>query len=69
MWQMDIKYYQTVMDGTMLVFSLMDIFDKWVVGTFIGRSVTGADVRRTIRKALEYHNLSGEGLMSRNDHG
>jgi len=47
----------------------MDIFDKWVVGTFIGRSITGADVQRTIRKALEYRNLSGEGLIIRNDHG
>lgn len=68
MWQMDIKYYKTG-EGMLQVLSLIDVYDKWVVGTFIGRSVLAADVKETVQRAITYRGISGEGLIIRNDHG
>ncbi len=69
MWQMDVKYYSTVYEGTVQVLTLFDVYDKWVVGTFIARSITGADVKRTIAQAMDFRKTDGEGLIIRNDHG
>ncbi|MGY4687680.1 IS3 family transposase [Petrotoga sp. DB-2] len=67
-WEMDIKYFKTK-DGYVQVFSIIDTFDRQIVGSYIGPSCKSKDIVKTIFEALRYRGISGKNLIIRSDNG
>ena len=72
LWQMDIKYgYVAGMDRHFYMASIIDVFDRRIVGYHRGKSCHAQDVVRAVQKALLGRNLHGQEqpLVIRTDNG
>lgn len=70
LWETDIKYgYVGGEDRFFQIASIIDVYDRVVVGMHIGLGCVGRDVVRMLRKALESRGISGKGLILRSDNG
>jgi putative transposase len=70
LWETDIKYgYVGGEDRFFQIASIIDVYDRVVVGMHIGLECVGRDVVRMLRKALESRGISGKGLILRSDNG
>jgi len=67
-WEMDIKYFK-LKDDYAQVFSIIDTFDRQIVGTYIGSSCSSKDIVKTIFEAFRYRDIQGKDLIIRSDNG
>ena len=57
-WESYIKFVPTKYDEHIPILSIIDIFDKSIVGVYIGDSIKAKDFISTLRKAIEYRKTS-----------
>ncbi len=69
MWQMDIKFYRTMREGFVSVLTIMDVFERVVVGVFRGYRCRAEHVRMTLQAAIDNRNVQPDELTIRNDRG
>jgi putative transposase len=61
LWQMDIKYgYVAGYDRFFFLFDIIDVFDRAIVGYYVGSSCEAKDVCKTVKQALEKRLQPGE---------
>ncbi|WP_148203273.1 DDE-type integrase/transposase/recombinase [Thermosipho africanus] len=68
-WESDIKFVPTKYDGHIPILSIIDVFDKSIVGVYIGNSIKAKDFITTLRKVIEYRKVNSEKLIIRTDNG
>lgn len=71
LWQMDLKYgYVAGYDRFFYLFDIIDVFDRNIVGYYVGSSCEAKDVCNTVKQALEKRIVPGESLPTvRTDNG
>jgi putative transposase len=71
LWQIDIKYgYIHGYDRFFFLFDMIDVFDRYIVGYYLGLSCDAKDVCATIKRALEDRLQPGEAApVIRSDNG
>lgn len=71
LWQMDLKYgYVAGYDRFFYLFDIIDVFDRNIVGYYVGSSCSAKNVCTTVRAALQKRVLPGESLPTvRTDNG
>ncbi len=70
LWETDVKFgYVEGEDRFFQIASIIDVFDRVVVGTHAGLTCVGRDLVRVLRLALESRGISGKGLTLRSDNG
>jgi len=68
-WESDIKFIPTKYDGYIPVLSIIDAFDKSIVGVYIGHSIKAKDFTKTMQKAIDFRSANTENLIIRTDNG
>ena len=68
-WESDIKFIPTKYDGYIPVLSIIDAFDRSIVGVYIGHSIKAKDFIKTLQKAIDFRNAVPENLIIRTDNG
>ena len=69
LWAMDIKYGDVPSEGFFYVLSIIDVFDRCIVGFHVGRECTAKDVVKTLGTALKGRGVMGVPLILRSDNG
>jgi putative transposase len=69
-WATDIKYGELAGNGNFFyVASIIDIFDRCIVGTHVGLRCESKDILRVLKEALKSRGITGKGLILRSDNG
>ncbi|NUV00403.1 integrase, partial [Marinitoga sp. 1154] len=68
-WEADIKFVFTKTNGFVGILSIIDSFDRSIVGVYIGNSIKAKDFINTVKQAIEYRNATPQNLIIRTDNG
>jgi transposase InsO family protein len=68
-WESDIKFIPTKYDGYIPILSIIDAFDRSIVGVYIGNSIKAKDFISTLRKSIEFRGATPDTLIIRTDNG
>jgi len=70
LWETDVKYgYVAGQDRFFYVASVLDVFDRSVVGCHVGLECEGRNVLQAVKKALKARGQNGCGVVLRSDNG
>jgi putative transposase len=70
LWQTDIKYgYVAGQDRFFYVASVLDVFDRTVVGCHVGLACEGKNVLQAVKDGLKGRGQTGRGVVLRSDNG
>ncbi|WP_165974009.1 DDE-type integrase/transposase/recombinase [Marinitoga lauensis] len=68
-WESDIKFIPTKYDGYIPILSIIDAFDRSIVGVYIGNSIKAKDFISTLSKAIVFRGADPDYLIIRTDNG
>ncbi|WP_175419633.1 DDE-type integrase/transposase/recombinase [Marinitoga sp. 1154] len=68
-WEADIKFVFTKTNGFVGILSIIDSFDRSIVGVYIGNSIKAKDFIKTVKQAIKFRNATPQNLIIRTDNG
>jgi len=68
LWEADIKFIHTD-SGNVALLDIIDVFDRDIVGTYIGYGCKATDFAKTLIAAIKNRNATPENLVIRTDNG
>jgi len=67
-WEADIKFIP-VKDGHLMLFDVIDVFDKNIVCSYIGDSCKASHINQALLKSFKFRNIDNSKLIIRTDNG